>query len=288
MIRKILDISIISDAHVGTYACHAYELLQYLKSIQPEVLILNGDFIDRPSLKKKQFPKTHREIIDEVFNLANKGTKVYYITSKREAILKRFPKFRSGLIDVRHELTLHFKNEKYWIFHGKVLDPYFMIPSFLIGFENWIYNALMKGNKMINRWRAYFDKPRGSYFGDFKKQVKKSAETINRFESLAIEKAKKNECDYVICGHVHQPVIRKVEESSITYMNSGDWVENLSALEYCAGRWALYEYDELDYIFINPRLHVKSKKMKLEPLTPLKAFRFGSIVGNKERRSNQI
>ena len=51
---------------------------------------------------------------------------------------------------------------------------------------------------------------------------------------------------YVVCGHIHQPVIKNVEteKGNITYLNSGDWIENLTSLEYHDGAWEIYKYRE--------------------------------------------
>ena len=46
MNKRPLDVCVISDIHLGTFGCQAHELLNYLKSIEPKTLILNGDIID--------------------------------------------------------------------------------------------------------------------------------------------------------------------------------------------------------------------------------------------------
>ena len=79
-------------------------------------------------------------------------------------------------------------------------------------------------------------------------------ETKPVFEQKAIEMAQKQGYDYVICGHIHTPQYKTVGE--VTYLNSGDWVENLTALEYSYGTWSIYHYDNIDYDFINPKLQV--------------------------------
>ena len=58
---------------------------------------------------------------------------------------------------------------------------------------------------------------------------------------MAIEKG----YSYVICGHIHHPEIREIvtDKGSVTYLNSGDWVESLTALEYHNGDWSIYHYD---------------------------------------------
>ena len=94
------------------------------------------------------------------------------------------------------------------------------------------------------------------------KGIKKSSQAIAGFEEAAIQLARDKGHDYIVCGYIHQPIIKAISKNNqtITYMNSGDWVENLSALEFRFGKWQLYQYDELDFDFINPKLCVKSKK----------------------------
>jgi hypothetical protein len=74
-------------------------------------------------------------------------------------------------------------------------------------------------------------------------------------------------------------------------MNSGDWVENLTALEYNLGCWSLYKYDELDYQFVNPRLHVKDNKIKKKSNRAWKKKRmemlFKKIVDSNQLKQQQ-
>ena len=61
---------------------------------------------------------------------------------------------------------------------------------------------------------------------------------VSDFEEKLAELARSRDCDGIICGHIHQPAIRDID--GILYMNSGDWVESLSALvEDFAGNWSL-------------------------------------------------
>lgn len=271
MDKRKLDIAIISDVHLGTYECHAPEFLKYLMSIRPDVLVLNGDFIDTRKLGKKQLPKEHLAIIRQILDMAFSGVKVYYITGHRDKILKHFSEFSSNAIDIREKLELQLKDRKYWIFHGGGFTDLFNIPSVLVNAGSRIYGLLLRSNRMINKWRIYFGKARMCYAGRLKKKVKQSLQAIKDFEDTAVDLAIQEGYDYVICGHIHQPEIKqyKRKNQSVVYMNAGDWVENLTALEYSFGKWRLYEYDELDYKFVNPKLHVRSKQSD-----------FGAIVEN--------
>jgi hypothetical protein len=50
----------------------------------------------------------------------------------------------------------------------------------------------------------------------------------------------------VICGHIHSPEIKDMG-TGIRYLNSGDWVESLSALvEDFNGDWDLVYYNEVE------------------------------------------
>ena len=67
---------------------------------------------------------------------------------------------------------------------------------------------------------------------------------VGDFEDIACEHGIEHGYDYVICGHVHNPQIRSFENErgKVMYMNSGDWVENCTALEYNEGKWSLFYY----------------------------------------------
>lgn len=283
MDKRKLDIVILSDVHLGTYECHATELLKYLSSIQPEVMVLNGDFIDIAQLNKKQFPKKHAKIIREIVKMAASGTKVYYITSNKEPILKRLSEFSLLAFDVRERLVLQLRGQKYWIFHGGSFKPIFGNSIFLATIVHKAYGWLLRGNRLVNKWRITVGKARLSYTGKIKNKVKQTVQLITQFEETAVKLASQQGYDYVVCGHIHQPTIKKFEndDSAVTYMNAGDWVENLTSLEYRFGKWKLYEYDELDYNYINPRLKVKVKKVtdtEVEPTTSS----FGAILESKK------
>jgi UDP-2,3-diacylglucosamine pyrophosphatase LpxH len=293
MEKRALDIALISDVHLGSYDCHALELLNYLETIKPGVLILNGDFIDTGKFDRKSFPKEHMQIINAIFGMALKGTKVYYITGNRDDVLRKFSDFSTGTISLRDKLVLLLKNKKYWIFHGDVFDSSLKISPRVAKLGGKGYDLLLRINRIINRLRKRFGKSRMSFSRKIKNSVKRAVEVIRNFENTAIKLAAQQEYDFVICGHIHQPVIKEVtvDTKQVTYMNSGDWVENLTALEYNLGCWSLYKYDELDYQFVNPRLHVKDNKIKKKSNRAWKKKRmemlFKKIVDSNQLKQQQ-
>ena len=80
-----------------------------------------------------------------------------------------------------------------------------------------------------------------------KDSVKAAVKHISNFEKTAAEIAIQNEYSHVICGHIHEPVMKKYvgATGTVQYLNSGDWIENLTALEYNNETWSLVRYNEL-------------------------------------------
>ncbi len=262
--KRELDISIISDVHLGTYGCHAKELLNYLKSINPKTLILNGDFFDIWQFRRSYFPKDHIKVVQRIMKMASTGTKVYYITGNHDDALRRYSDFGMGNINLRDKLVLEIAGKKYWIFHGDVFDLFIKYSPIIARIGSKGYDWLILINRFINNLRARFGMSRMSFAGKVKNRVKEAVKFVSDFEETAIQLAIEQEYDYVICGHIHKPQIQK--EGRVTYMNSGDWVENLTALEYQFEKWQLYKYDATDFDLTSPRLQVKEKEtIKLEP-----------------------
>ncbi len=257
--KRELDIVIISDVHLGTYGCHAKELLNYLKSIKVGTLILNGDFIDIWQFRKRYFPKEHMQIIQRILRMASRGTKVYYITGNHDDALRRYSDFSSGNIHLRDKLILQLKNKTYWIFHGDIFDASIKYSPLIAKLGGKGYDWLILLNRFINKIRMMFGMPRMSFAKKIKYSVKEAIKFVDDFEETAINLGAEQGYDYVVCGHIHRPQMRTVETKGkkVIYLNSGDWVESLTALEYKWGRWSIYEYDESEYEAISSTMHVQ-------------------------------
>ncbi|MEM1216524.1 MAG: UDP-2,3-diacylglucosamine diphosphatase [Bacteroidota bacterium] len=256
--KRKLDLVVISDTHLGTYGCHARECYQYLCSIQPRTLILNGDFIDMWQFRKRYFPKEHMQVIQQVLRMAAQGTKVYYITGNHDDVLRRYSDFSTGNIHLRDKLVLQLKNKRLWIFHGDVFDLSVRYSPWIAKLGSKSYDYLILLNRFINKVRVKLGWNPMSLAGKVKRRVKEAVKFISDFETTAIKMASEQAYDYVICGHIHLPQMRSIMTGTqtVTYLNSGDWVENLTALEYQYGQWSIYRYDEADYQTINKRLIV--------------------------------
>ena len=121
-LKRKVEIVVISDIHLGTYGCHAKEVLQYLNSVRPKKLILNGDIFDIWQFRKRYFPKAHLQVIKKIISLAAKGTQVYYITGNHDEKLRRFSETKMGNIRILDKLILEIDGKKAWFFHGDIFD----------------------------------------------------------------------------------------------------------------------------------------------------------------------
>ncbi len=258
--KRALDIVVISDIHLGTYGCHARELHQYLKSIQPRTLILNGDIFDMWNFKKSYFPTDHMEVVRRLLKMAVNGTKIYYLTGNHDDVLRKFGEMSLGFIHLRNKLVFQVDGRTHWVFHGDVFDSSIQRARWLAKLGSEGYDMLIRINRIINSTRRLCGFGPVSFSARVKKSVKGAVKYISDFEDTAIKIAAEKDYDCVICGHIHQPQMREVPTESgkvITYMNSGDWVEHLSSLEYNEGQWNIHHYNKLDYDVTNPRLAVK-------------------------------
>ncbi|WP_179353827.1 UDP-2,3-diacylglucosamine diphosphatase [Winogradskyella vidalii] len=245
-IKRKVEIAVISDVHLGTYGCHAKQLLTYLNSIEPKKLILNGDIIDIWQFKKRYFPKSHLSVIKKIMDFAANGTEVVYITGNHDEMLRKFTDTEIGNVSIVNKLVLDIDGKRAWFFHGDVFDISIQNAKWLAKLGGWGYDILILINRAINWFSDKLGKERYSLSKKIKNSVKGAIKYINDFETVATDLAIENGYDYVICGHIHQPkmLVKKNKRGETTYLNSGDWIENFTALEYQFKRWKIYNYNE--------------------------------------------
>jgi len=246
MKKRAVDIVVISDVHLGTYGCRAKELLKYLKSVKPERVILNGDIIDIWQFSKRYWPKSHMKVIKHITALISKGVEVNYITGNHDEMLRKFVGFQLGTFSISNKELLELDGKKTWVFHGDVFDVTMQHSKYIAKLGAVGYDSLILLNSAINFLASKFGRGPISMSKKIKNSVKSAVKFINNFEKIAADIAIENEYDYVVCGHIHQPEIKKIEtpEGSVMYLNSGDWVENLTALEYYDNAWHLFSFKD--------------------------------------------
>ncbi len=254
MNRRCIDVAILSDLHLGTYGCRANEIVTYLKSIRPQILILNGDVIDIWQFTKHYFPSTHVAVIKEILNLMTSGTRVIYVTGNHDEMLRRYSDLQLGHFQLTDKLVIEIDHKMTWIFHGDVFDNTTKgSAKFWAKMGSNGYAVLLGFNRFINKLLKFFGREKVPLSKKVMQKVNESIIKIDEFETLVGELAIEKKYDYVICGHIHQPKKRVIsnKEGSVTYLNSGDWVEHLTSLEYYSNDWHIYKYEESKLKTIN-------------------------------------
>lgn len=247
--KKNVEVVVISDVHLGTYGCHAKELLSYLKSINPSVVILNGDIIDIWQFSKRYWPKSHMKVLKYIMGWISEGKEIYYITGNHDEMFRKFVDFNMGTFSIKNKVVLELDGKKAWFFHGDVFDVTMKHSKWLAKLGAVGYDSLILINRGVNNISHFFGKEKISLSKKIKDSVKSAVKFIYNFEETVTTIAMDNKFDFVVCGHIHQPIIKDFTSNNgrVTYLNSGDWVENLTALEYNNKQWSIYKYEDFHY-----------------------------------------
>jgi UDP-2,3-diacylglucosamine pyrophosphatase LpxH len=295
MAKREVDIVVLSDIHLGTYGCHATELLQYLKSIKPKTVVLNGDIIDIWQFSKRYWPATHMMVVKQLIGFIAKDVPVYFIPGNHDEMLRRFKGFQLGSLKITNKLSLKIDKSRVWIFHGDVFDVVMKNSRWLAKLGAVGYDLLILINRVVNYFSEKTGRGKISFSKKIKNTVKSAVKFVNNFEETVCDIAVENNYDYVICGHIHHPEIKSVNtpNGAVTYMNSGDWIENLTALEYSNGHWSIYKYFDdpvAQSLDINKKKHEKetSKTMMDSLILELNMKQVKDPVAESFQQMNDI
>lgn len=247
--KRSIEILVISDIHLGTYGCQSKALLNYLKSVDPKIIILNGDIIDIWQFNKRYFPKSHMKIIKYFLNLIQDGKIIYYLTGNHDEMLRKFNGFELKNFKILNKKVINLNGHQAWFFHGDVFDLTMQYSRWLTRLGAIGYDALILINSALNFILSKLGRPRYSLSKKLKNSVKGAVKFINKFEETVVGIAFERKYKFVVCGHIHQPAIKKhsIKNKNIIYLNSGDWVENLTSLEYHNKKWTIYQHDNNHY-----------------------------------------
>jgi UDP-2,3-diacylglucosamine pyrophosphatase LpxH len=249
--KRKLDIVVISDVHLGSVGAKAKALNQYLKSVDPRILVINGDFIDGWNFKKKYFPEEHFEVIRRVIKIINSGTRVYYISGNHDEFIRKYNGLNLGQFSILNQLELELNGKKMWFFHGDIFDASIQgRMKYLAKLGGKAYDLLIWSNRKVNQVLDILGKEKMSFSKTVKNSVKIAVKWIGDFEKVASHIAIEKGFDYVVCGHIHSPQIKnyETEKGKTMYLNSGDWIENLTSLEYRKKKWKINQFlpEEVD------------------------------------------
>jgi UDP-2,3-diacylglucosamine pyrophosphatase LpxH len=221
---------IVSDLHLGTKDSKADEFIEFLDSHPTDLLILNGDIVDGWALSRgTKWKKQHTKVISKLLKLSKK-TKIIWIRGNHDEFIQEFIGTHLGAIEIREDYKLDINNtmESYYIFHGDVIDVFITKYKWLSKIGSVGYDFALWLNRVYNTYRKWRKLPYISISQKIKESVKVATNYVNDFEVTALSMAAKKGCNGVICGHIHQPADRVINGKR--YLNSGDWVENMSAI----------------------------------------------------------
>ena len=240
--KRNLDILVISDLHLGTYGSEADEVLAYLDTINANKIVINGDFVDIMLFNKRFWPSSHMKVIKYFLDLISQGKEIYYVTGNHDELMRKFLNFKIQNFKIVNQIVLDTAKGKVWIFHGDVFD-FSIQTQWLTKLAGFLYDYMIIFNSWINK---KIMRPLGRKRLNFSKTIKSNVKTavqyFANFEMKAAEVAQKNGYKYVVCGHIHTPKIKSfnINGEQVIYMNSGDWLESLSSLEYADNKWSIY------------------------------------------------
>jgi UDP-2,3-diacylglucosamine pyrophosphatase LpxH len=222
---------ILSDIHLGTPESKAQQVNTFLKHTRCEQLILNGDIIDGWALKRKNhWQKPHTAVIRRILKLSQKNDiDVIYLRGNHDDFLSSYlPMTLDRLRFCEEHIHETPTGKRFLIVHGDCFDAVTTHSPFVAVLGDIGYQALLKINRFYNQFRALRGKEYYSISKAIKAKVKSAVNHISRFEDHLKELADKRGCQGIICGHIHTPEDKMVD--GIHYLNSGDWVESLTAL----------------------------------------------------------
>ena len=264
--KRNLDILVISDLHLGTYGSEADEVLAYLDSIDADKIVINGDFVDIMLFNKRFWPSSHMKVIKYFLDLISEGKEIYYVTGNHDELIRKFVNFKIQNFKIVNQIVLDTADGKVWMFHGDVFD-FSIQTAWLTKLAGFLYDYMIISNSWVNK---KIMRPLGRKRLNFSKIIKANVKTavqyFANFERKAAEIAEKNGYKYVVCGHIHTPKIESFEINGkeIIYMNSGDWLESLSSLEYVNNEWSIYMHKRTEKDFKNDessRIEMTNKEL---------------------------
>ncbi|OAM91820.1 UDP-2,3-diacylglucosamine diphosphatase [Termitidicoccus mucosus] len=252
---------IISDVHLGTSDSKVEEVNRFLRHVRCKKLILNGDIIDGWQLTRRggRWTRAHTRFVRIVLKMLEKrDTEIVYLRGNHDDVLASFLPLDFAGLRIVEDHVHEGKRGRYLVLHGDVFDTVTKNFVWLSHLGDWGYGALLRINRAYNAWRAWRGQEYWSLSKAIKARVKTAVSYVSKFEERVAKLARERGCDGAICGHIHTPADRMIE--GVHYLNSGDWVESLTAIvEHWDGRYQLIEYTDFAREFLRPKEDAEGK-----------------------------
>jgi UDP-2,3-diacylglucosamine pyrophosphatase LpxH len=259
---------ILSDVHLGTPHSKAAEVTHFLKHVRCERLILNGDIIDGWRLTRDgKWTKAHTRFVRRILTLVQKkDTDVVYLRGNHDDFLSRLLPMRFDRLSLEEDYVLETAGGRYLVLHGDVFDGVVKNMVFLAHIGDMGYGLLLRLNRAYNWFRRLRGKEYFSLSQAIKARVKQAVSFVSKFEDQLAALARDRGCRGVICGHIHTPADKMIGD--IHYLNSGDWVESLTAIvEHHDGRFELVTFKDFSTRFPLPQPDITDDLEEAPPPT---------------------
>ncbi len=245
--QKFYPTIVISDVHLGTEHSKTRELADFLRTVNCNTLIMNGDIIDGWHLQKGgkgKWKKEHTDFFKIIMKMMeNYNTRVIYVRGNHDDFIDHIAPFSFNNVEIVKDYMLEKNGKRYYVVHGDVFDSVTSKMVWLAKLGDIGYTFLLWVNRIYNIYRTKKGLPYFSFSQSIKQKVKSAVSYISDYEDELVALAKSRHADGIICGHIHQPADRMID--GIHYLNSGDWVETMSALlEHEDGTWEVYMHNE--------------------------------------------
>jgi len=218
----------VSDVHLGSKHSQADSLLELLNEYHPEHLYVVGDFIDGWKLKRRwRWRASYDGVFKRMLKLKAAGTQIHYAPGNHDAFLRDYLA-DYGVLEMRDRFVhVAADGRRFLVMHGDQFDKVEQSMQWLSLVGTYAYDLMLSTNYWINyaRGKRY---NRYAFSGMIKRRIKGLIRRVSQFESQLVEAAAEERCFGIICGHIHAPRILLLD--NLAYINTGDWVENCTAL----------------------------------------------------------
>ncbi|MCS6820487.1 MAG: UDP-2,3-diacylglucosamine diphosphatase [Microscillaceae bacterium] len=265
---------IISDLHLGTASSKVEEIVKFLLKNTCDHLIMNGDMIDAWELRKSgKWKARHTRFVKVIMRMMEMyNTRVTYLRGNHDEFLEEFMPLQVGNLFIQQDCILESKDKRLFVVHGDIFDNVTTHMKWIAKLGSAGYNLLLWLNKFYNQYRRWRGKEPYSFSQYIKGKVKSAVNKISAYEKQLTEFARTKQCDGIVCGHIHKPAMKEME-GGLLYMNSGDWVESMTALvEDYDGNWELIYYKdwllsllENEHTTLEQENEQLDKNIKIEP-----------------------
>lgn len=235
----------VSDLHMGFRHSRLTECRELLSKVRPRFLYLVGDILDGWRLSRRWYwDEDCSRILESIHRLVNRGTKVVYLPGNHDSFVLNCPMLPAG---IEFEPTYEHQSlacGKFLVTHGDQFDTVESKARWLSMLGCTVYDGLLQTNQLSNRACSMLGVRQFQWCAGIKRMTKRVVQRISNYSQRLTEAALTAGCQGVICGHSHTPTMKQNNE--VAYFNTGDWVENQSAIiEFSDGDWELRNFGRL-------------------------------------------